>query len=480
MYSNDLDTSPSTDSSGLVVKAAAFHLRQELGDLVEITLFERSNSLGGRVADALIDGQRVELGGAVYSVVNRLVRDWVALFALDTFDPTDTLPADAPAGAADDRLGLWDGSRFVFQTGFSRLGNMVRGLGRYGFDSFRAKHLLFNDILPRFERIYDRLQRDKQPLPSVDAMLRLMEFEPLVHVTLRDFLLTNATFNRAFVDEMVEAMSRVNYGQSNSELHALVGLVSMVGGFGDCRTVRSGNSHLVRLLVNASRAETLLDAAVTAVSLDDAAAATSSSSSYRVEYLTTNEAGSRERRTRSFDAVVIASPLDSSGSQIALSAIPNIATKLTKLRPYHVTHATFVTGTARLADYFGQPSAYSSQPHKILATADASAFTSLVVKHRFSHGSERRLYKVFSRAALNDTLLDLLFDGRTSTSRKVWEAYPKLAPLSHAPDIVLHERLFYLNAFEYAFSTIETEALAGLNAALLVRDAFLRSAPSRH
>jgi prenylcysteine oxidase / farnesylcysteine lyase len=120
----------------------------------------------------------------------------------------------------------------------------------------------------------------------------------------------------------------------------------------------------------------------------------------------------------------------------------------------------------------------------------ATTISSLVVKHRFDQASDRRLYKLFSHAKLNDTLLDHLIAGRTSTFRKQWSAYPKLRPIRpHGdgaddgasdsyrgfPDIVLHSGVFYVNAMEYAFSTMETEVIAARNVALLLAEAVVKA-----
>jgi hypothetical protein len=289
--------------------------------------------------------RRAEVGGAVYSTVNRLVSGFAQRFNLSTFDPTAT---------SDDRVGLWNGVSFDFETSFSRLGTIWRALQRYGLSGVRANNLLYHSILPRFERIYERLfdAQHAAPLASVDAVLDLMQLKHLTRMTLAHYLRTSQPAMAArFVNEMVEAMSRVNYGQGNDELHALVGLVSMVGGFGECRGIVGGNSQMVRKLVEHANASTLMRATVTSVEYVDTDK--QQQHAYRIEYRQHREAESAEMRTLDVDYVIIACPLDV--HNIDLTRLPDIATKRTTIAKYQVTHTTLVTGTAKLHEYFHVP-----------------------------------------------------------------------------------------------------------------------------
>lgn len=48
-----------------------------------------------------------------------------------------------------------------------------------------------------------------------------------------------------------------------------------------------------------------------------------------------------------------------------------------------------------------------------------------------------------------------------------WASYPRLAPTSDAPGFALAPGLYYTGAMEYAVSTLETQAIAGVAVANL-------------
>ena len=91
-----------------------------------------------------------------------------------------------------------------------------------------------------------------------------------------------------------------------------------------------------------------------------------------------------------------------------------------------------------------------------------------------AHGSEGgdRVYKVMSRSRLSDARVDELFEARASPIARVdWNAtgaYPVLAPTPGAawPPFVLGDGVYYAN-MEVPVSCMETEIIAGKNAALL-------------
>ncbi len=89
---------------------------------------------------------------------------------------------------------------------------------------------------------------------------------------------------------------------------------------------------------------------------------------------------------------------------------------------------------------------------------------------------------MFSRKPLTDETLNSIFSHIEYKFVKEWkgilliytlmEAYPNLAVTDEFPPIILNtdgkKDLFYANAMEFAFSTMETEALSGRNIALLL------------
>ena len=135
------------------------------------------------------------------------------------------------------------------------------------------------------------------------------------------------------------------------------------------------------------------------------------------------------------------------------------------MRPFQTTWATFVRGTPR-ADYFGLARP-DDLPDAVLTIEDSAIpFSSLGLVAASSDGA--LIYKLFTREQVSESLLDELFSRRDVVEQIRWEAYPVLRPVADLPPFRLAEGLYWVNAMEYAVSTIETQAVAARNVANLV------------
>merc|ERR1712048_805907 len=84
----------------------------------------------------------------------------------------------------------------------------------------------------------------------------------------------------------------------------------------------------------------------------------------------------------------------------------------------------------------------------------------------------RNVYKVFSSAPLNASLLnDIFINASEEQEQIVWRAYPELQPSGPWPSFRLHSNshgaVYYVNAMESPVSCMETEAVGAKNVALL-------------
>ncbi len=153
---------------------------------------------------------------------------------------------------------------------------------------------------------------------------------------------------------------------------------------------------------------------------------------YEVTYI--SDAGDMERE--SFDAVVIAAPLEFADIQFNDIELEEIAK--TK-RPYQEQYVTstldieslileVVTGTLN-PHYFGITE--DEVPDAVLTIENSSLpFTSIGCKGVAKSNPKLKVYKVFSRKDVSEELLDSVFLNRTSTYRHFWAGtYPKLFPI---------------------------------------------------
>jgi len=177
-----------------------------------------------------------------------------------------------------------------------------------------------------------------------------------------------------------------------------------------------------------------------------------------------------EGRSVSHDVVVLATP--AGPVALALSGVEPPESAL-RARPFQITWATFIKGTPR-TEYFGLARAGDLPDTVLTVEDDTIPFSSLGLVATSTDGA--LVYKLFSRDPVAESLLDQLFCSRDALEQIRWEAYPVLRPSNDLPPFRLADGLYWVNAMEFAVSTMETEAVAARNVANLVA-AQLASSP---
>ncbi|MDI3341634.1 MAG: FAD-dependent oxidoreductase [Sphaerobacter sp.] len=417
--------------AGIAGSSAAYFVRQVLGDRVEIVVWDRSG-VGGRIREVELAGRRVAAGASIAHSANRYLVQFVAMLGLH---------ADRPPARSQ---GVWNGAGFDFVTSPSRRTTLLRTIRRYRLAPLRAQRLVRRTI-DRLVRVYDVLEQGQAFARPQD----LFTFLDLYHLSQQP---SAAYFRRhgiseRFLREMVDGISRANYGQDAS-IHALVNLISLAGAAmgGYLFSVREGNSRLCDGLLREAGATVHPGATVAAIAAVD--------EGDRPRYQVTTADG----RADTFDAVIVATPLEVANLRLAGFRPPDWALRA---RPYQVTHVTFVVGTVNPA-YFGLQQV-EQVPAVILTRESPEVPFSLLGSLGPASASPHTIYKLFSRAELDEELLARLFRDRVQTERLVWQAYPVLHPVKEWPGFVLHPGLYYVNAMESGISTMETEVIASRN-----------------
>lgn len=113
--------------------------------------------------------------------------------------------------------------------------NSARMLWRYGYAPVTTRNLV-KELKDRFLQIYDpgwlhnttsAASKSGFPWRSIESFADALGFTELAAVTTLDHFYHTARIAKLFVQEVVEAATRVNYGQNTDELHALGGGVSL-------------------------------------------------------------------------------------------------------------------------------------------------------------------------------------------------------------------------------------------------------------
>uniref|UniRef100_A0A804RRK7 Prenylcysteine lyase domain-containing protein n=1 Tax=Zea mays TaxID=4577 RepID=A0A804RRK7_MAIZE len=396
---------------GISGASTAFFLTSYTSTLggAQLRVFERRQKVGGRLGTVTLAGDSFEAGGSIIHPRNLHARRFADLLGL------------AVKTGGDDWLGIWDGKSFVFQTArpppvgsswwrrkLHSLVNSLLLLRRYGLSLLKMDKFV-QEMLRRFMLFYNGME-SRPVFATVEEMLQWTGLYGLTRRTLEEELL-DAGLNTRTIAELVTVITRINYGQS-THISGLAGAVSLAGSESGLWAVKGGNWQLAAGLLKTSNATLHLQEGID--SITDAGD----------HYVLRSNSGSEYECM----VTVVATPLD----ELNITFSPPISIPPRKMQH---THATFVRG---------------------------------ILNPRYSEG-DMAAYKMFSRAKLDDGLLDQIFRARIETIRINWAAYPHYqAPEEFAPIVLDGKQLYYVNTFESAASAIETGAVAAENVARLI------------
>jgi prenylcysteine oxidase/farnesylcysteine lyase len=425
--------------AGIAGCSVACFLRRKLGAEAHITVYERDARPGGRLATLDVGGTPVEAGGTIIHETNRYMAGFVDRLSLERAAPHQR------SESGNERIGVWGGRRFVFRTHDSSLVTRLAAVRRYGVMApLRLQRAVARGV-EQWNRIYDHLERGT----AFDSPLELCRALGLAELLAKDGRrwLADGGVRGRFVDQYATPVGRIMYGQDVS-MNGLATSIALAGAglAGALFSVDGGNRRVCDELLRDSAATLLPSTEVVEMSREDGAFSLQLS----------------EGRSASHDVVVLATPAGPAALRLRGMELSDAALRA---RPFQTTWATFVVGTPR-ASYFGLERA-GDLPDTVLTLEDeAIAFNSLGLVGASPAGAP--IYKLFSREPVTESLLAAIFDDRSAVEQIRWEAYPVLRPSDDLPPFRLAEGLYWVNAMEFAVSTMETEAVAARNVANLV------------
>ena len=416
--------------SGVAGASTAHFLRESRPDL-RVIVFERDAVIGGRARTVDLGGRRVDLGATAISTLNQYLLNF-----------THGMKRANDGGPST--LAIYDGSSFRFQSSEGVLPLAVHLTERYGPNWLKIIPVV-RQMASRLNRIYE-LQRRGVAFETPAALLAELGLYNLTQVSAYDYF-RHIGLPSQFIYEFIDGASRDNYNQDGS-LNALADLVSLAGAglAGDVFELQEGTAQIPQRILQGI--EVRLNTSVAAVRLHPS----------QLNYAILDEAGTETI----VDAVVLATPLEF--TNISLPADVK-----TSPRPYQPTYVALAAG--RLSrEAFGER---ADDLDTVLTVETTNVKFSCIGAHGATGGDP--IYKVMSRRRLSDSELDAYVYERRSSHvvRADWNAsgaYTKLEPSTGWPPFVLRNRLFYAN-MESPVSCMETQIIAGKNAALLVAEA---------
>ncbi|GFF37375.1 hypothetical protein IFM58399_04871 [Aspergillus lentulus] len=469
--------------AGAAGSSAAYSLRKFADSLqvpVDITVYERNSYIGGRstTVNALDDPKYpVELGASIFVSVNYNLVNASKELGLTVRSADHARPRES-----DDTIGVWDGEQFVLvlQDTYSWW-NIAKLLWRYGWSPIRTQSLMKSTV-NKFLRLYDSPYFPFRSLTSAAAAVDLLNTTSVPG----DVLLQNSGISADFSRDVIQASTRVNYGQNLPLIHGLEAMVCMATD--GAVSIEGGNWQIFDGMLTSSEADVRVNHSVTSIERNADGTLTVGFKATEVE------------ESSVFDEVVIAGPLQYSDIAIEppLEHVPDEI-------PYVKLHVTLFSSPHLLSPQFFNLPSDSRAPETILTTlprgvdlgsnkagvgpADFWSISTLrTVQVRRSDGTHEKqyVYKVFSPERLtasfvgtilglghkglstNSTIGDLPQDDVSWHHEKIWNPYPFLYPRVTFEDTMLAPNLWYTGGIESFISTMETSALMGKNIASLI------------
>ncbi|KNG81870.1 prenylcysteine lyase [Aspergillus nomiae NRRL 13137] len=452
---------------------------------VNITVFERDSYVGGRSTTVNVldhPAYPVELGASIFVKVNYNLMN--ASKELGLF--VDSADAARPK-EADDSIGVWDGKQFVFVLQSNSWWNIPKLLWRYGWAPIRTQNLMKSTV-NKFLKLYEEPMFPFRSLTAAAAAVGLLDSTS----TPGDVFLKENNISPDFSRDIIQASTRVNYGQNLGLIHGLESMVCMATD--GAVSIKGGNWQIFQGMLKAAQADVRLNHTVTSIQRN-------ADNTLTLTYKANN---SKEQKLV-FDEVVIAGPLQHS----ELSITPPVEKQPDEI-PFVTLHVTLFSSPHKLSPkFFNLQGASAQTPETILTTVPSdldlgsekagvgpTGFWSISTLQTVDHppaspdqnSSKHYVYKVFSPEQLsadfvrsilglespsdpvknNSTIGDLSRQDISWHHEKVWYPYPFLYPRVTFEETLLSPNIWYTGGIESFISTMETSALMGKNVATLL------------
>ncbi|TGO35893.1 hypothetical protein BHYA_0142g00090 [Botrytis hyacinthi] len=472
--------------------SSAYHLQKYAAEsdlAINVTVFERSSYIGGRSTTVNAFGnslEPVELGASIFVDVNAILKN-----ASREFD----LHAKSSNTEVAEILGIWDGVEFVYTQKDSdwRYWDIAKMFWKYGFAPLKTQRLM-KTVVGKFLQLYEA---PYFPFRSLTERIEELDLKTVASVTGEQFLAQN-NIEGSFTTDLIQASTRVNYGQNLNAIHGVETMVCMA--IDGAMQIQGGNWQIFDNMIQSSNATVRLNHTITEISQ------VRDQERYNVKTITTDAIGVSHINEEPFDTIIIAAPLQYTDIKMASDLLQHTPDEI----PYVTLHVTLFTSPYGLNPaYFNigpneqvPTTILTTLPKNIPAPTDPKDFAGPV--GFFSISTLRKvinpttleyenLYKIFSPRPLTSEFLSSILNSKVPVPEDlttisptanntitwyhphVWNSYPYEYPRVTFEEIQLAPGIYYTSGIESFISTMETSALMGKNVARLVVDDFLKS-----
>jgi len=384
----------------------------------------------------VIDGETYELGGDAWASPNVIMEE-IASELNVTLGVTEKKDAN-------DVIAIWLGG-----SNWTTVDESISP------DSAEMLLTMFNFIVNLSDN-YSRYLKTNMPFLDVHDF-----FEPYdvgITRTMKTFLDSRGITTKFRFTDVIPII-RTIYDQEE-ESNAFAGMVSLVPLVASSYSVKDGNSVLVEKLFQNSSANLFLSTTVTAVTKMASGYKISVSSNFPIiegEYQ--NKNSEKFVEDTMFDAVVVATPLESSRG-VKFVNIPQFNFPM---RNYKKWYVTYVVADGLNSTFFG----INPVPNEILTSTGGDNLPFVMLSFRGTTARGQKIYKTFSVTPLDPHISSMYLNPGIPTVQYWPQTFPDLAPLDNYQPILLDDNVFYINTIESTATAMEASALGGRNIALM-------------
>ena len=431
-----------------------------------ISVYERSDYVGGRLKSIEFEGVHVEIGGAAWVDANQYMVE-LAKEVLPPPSPPGPAPPGPPPPPQRQGIGVWNGSAFL---------PLVDIVVRHAGDLAKITALEL-EFIGQMKQSYAK-QRSSPPWANVSAFLEWGGIDKYTNRSISSYLEGEWGISPAMVQDAAVPLNRAIYNR-NADSAAFAFLASLTAEFGGDHHAPGGNGLLVKALLDkAGGTTTHLSTDVRAISLappreGTTGAAGAGAPSPRFSVLLNTSAAPVV-----YDHVVVAAPLERTAIRFTDLSDAAAAAKLD--RGFTDWYVTVIKAGALDAKQFGPASAADPcTAHEgciVLTTAAGSTEKTPYVciqplgKHGEGPGSEN-VWMVYSDEKPDPFVL---FTNVSAFESHHWPytfsgLRPVTEPLAQLQPVVLHPAgLINANALESIASAMEISVMGARNAARIV------------
>ena len=345
----------------------------------------------------------VELGASIFVEVNTILKNSSEAFGLNA----SNFESDEP-----EILGIWNGQTFVYtqKEGGWAWWDITKLIWKYGWAPVRTNNLMKKTV-GKFRKLYEY---PFFPFRSLSDRALDLDLTSVTSMTGEQFLAAN-NIGAPFSTDIIQASTRVNYGQNLNLIHGLETMVCMA--IEGAMSIKGGNWQIFDGMLKASNATVRLNTTVGAISKEKG--------KYTVKALAKDSIpvdGVLPYSEESFDTVVLAAPLQYSDIKVEKGLLKYTPDEI----PYVKLHVTLFTSPHPLSGAYFNLAPGAEVPTTILTTlppdevpespekgAGSTGFFSISTLRTVINPKtlqKEYLYKIFSPEALTSEFLSAILD----------------------------------------------------------------------